>query len=582
MTRLFRAETAFFLLIWLLLLLTFRERGFYDPGSLWHVKVGEIILNEGMPQTDPFSYTFEDHRWVPQQWGAEVLMAITHRIGGFDAMLLAFATGVALLFTLIFRRCMQSGMGPVLAALIVGVCLFVGTFHYYVRPHMFTIALLGWTMMCIVDYERGRCSEWRLAGLIPLYVLWTNLHGGVLGGTMTLGLAVAGWGALFLLNRWRTPTVREGVDLASGEPEELASGEKAHPLPDGQSGALSSRRGACPQAGQGSGCPERSPIQSWRTAFILVAIVIACGLTPFINPHGMEMIRIWQRIVGSTVLPKIITEHMPLDPTSPLGMGVLGLGAFYIVLLAGTIVRTEGEKTGANARTSLPRVSWVIPLVWLVLSFKGIRQGPLFAIVAAVAIADFWPHTIWHQLLVKYGDGSLARTPTPNSGCQVAWAIIPAAVVLLALGLQVGKVSVPVIGYGWAQFDPKIVPVDLNKEVAAYASAVPPGTRIFNDANFGGYLIYYAPSLKIFMDDRCELYGDDWMKRYTDTLGLPPDKLGVEFEQWQAKYHFDRALIMISPTSPKKPMIEQYLLSHPEKWKEVARGQRAAMFERVK
>src|SRR5262249_54163033 len=157
--------------------------------SLWHIKVGGIILNEGMPQTDPFSYTFEGHKWVPQQWGAEVLMAWVHGIGGFDAMLLGFATGVALLFPLVFPPFLQGGMGSLLAALIVGGCLFVGAFHYFVRPHMFTIALLGWTMMCVVDYERGRASILRLVGLIPLYVLWTNLHGGVLGGTMTLGLA---------------------------------------------------------------------------------------------------------------------------------------------------------------------------------------------------------------------------------------------------------------------------------------------------------------------------------------------------------------------------------------------------------
>ena len=47
-------------------------------------------------------------------------------------------------------------------------------------------------------------------------------------------------------------------------------------------------------------------------------------------------------------------------------------GVFYLVMLAGTLPK-------------LPRVSWLIPLVWLVLSFKGIRQGPLFAITAAVA-----------------------------------------------------------------------------------------------------------------------------------------------------------------------------------------------------
>src|SRR6478672_9909806 len=59
MNRLVRPETLFFLAVWLIALLAFRERGFYDPGSLWHVKVGEIILKDGMPHTDPFSYTFE-------------------------------------------------------------------------------------------------------------------------------------------------------------------------------------------------------------------------------------------------------------------------------------------------------------------------------------------------------------------------------------------------------------------------------------------------------------------------------------------------------------------------------------------
>src|SRR4029078_8791609 len=122
-----------------------------------------------------------------------------------------------------------------LAAVIVGGVLCVGAFHYFVRPHMFTIAFLAWTMMCVIDYERGRCTEWRLAGLIPLYVLWVNLHGGVLGGTMTLGLAVAGWGLLFSANLGRKGG---GNDDASSP----------HP------------RGFV------------TPIKNWRTAFTLVAI----------------------------------------------------------------------------------------------------------------------------------------------------------------------------------------------------------------------------------------------------------------------------------------------------------------------
>ena len=125
MKRLFRPETAFFLAVWLILLVTFRERGFYDPGALWHIKVGELILDRGFPHTDPFTYTFEGHTWIPQQWGAEVLMAWAHRVGGLDTLLLGFTALIAGLFTAIFRRATQAGMGPLLAGLIVGGALLL-------------------------------------------------------------------------------------------------------------------------------------------------------------------------------------------------------------------------------------------------------------------------------------------------------------------------------------------------------------------------------------------------------------------------------------------------------------------------
>ncbi len=553
MTRLLRPETLFFLFVWLLMLFAFRERGFWDPGSLWHIKVGDIILNQGMPQTDPFSYTFENKPWVPQQWGSEVLMSKAHTLGGLDLMLLAFSTGVALLFTLIFRRCivaptsdvpgtaMGGGMGPILAALVVGACIFVGAFHYYVRPHMFTIAMLGWTMMCIIDYERGWCSIWRLVGLIPLYVLWTNLHGGVLGGTMSLGLAVAGWGVLFLASGGRKPTVLDGYE-------------------------------------QGTNVP-RSPIQSWPTAFALVGIVVACLLTPLINPHGLRMLDIWYRLLVSKVMPVVISEHKPMDVSSDTGMMIVALGAFYIVLLLGTLPKW-------------PRVSWLIPLVWLILTFKSIRHGPLFAITTAVCIADMWRYTYWHRYLVKNGDGSLAwdpeeepaRVATVRNG--TLWWVIPAVVVLLSVALQVARVPVPVIGYDWVRLDTNEVPVDLNDAVAKYAASVPPGTRIFNDLDLGGYMIYFAPTLKIYMDDRCELYGDDMLQSYVDAIKMPPEEFGVIFEGWREKWGFDRAIICSNPRDETKPdngksSRELYFLAHPERWREVARGKRAVMFERV-
>ena len=113
------------------------------------------------------------------------------------------------------------------------------------------------------------------------------------------------------------------------------------------------------------------------------------------------MLRTWQRIVGSKVMAEIVNEHMPLDLAREPDQVVVGFAAFYLLLLLGTL-------------PARPRVTWLIPLVWFVLTLKGIRQGPLFVIIAAVAIADLWPHTVWYRLLKKYGE-SLTRDPADTA-----------------------------------------------------------------------------------------------------------------------------------------------------------------------
>ncbi len=35
-----------------------------------------------------------------------------------------------------------------------------------------------------------------------------------------------------------------------------------------------------------------------------------------------------------------------------------------------------------------------------------------------------------------------------------------------------------------------------------------------NDMLFGGFLIFYTPRLQVFVDDRCDLYGDKFLLDY--------------------------------------------------------------------
>jgi hypothetical protein len=512
--RCLHAETIVFLALWIVLLALLPERAFYDPGSLWHIVVGEIILTQGMPQSDPFSFTCAGQRWVPQQWGAEVLMALLHRLGQLDLLFLTFTATLAALYTWLFHRALRLGMTPLLALLLLSVCLFAGAFHYYVRPHMVTIAAMAWTMAVILDAENENLPSWRLYTLPPLYVLWTNLHGGVLGGILLLGLAASAWGALFLLQRYC------GMALAV------------------------------------------TPFRHWGDIRIWSGVLLACALAPLINPHGWEMFLIWQSIVTSPVLPRVIGEHMPLDPTRPFTWPTLTLGAAYLLLLL----------------SALPtiRIAWLLPLLWFFLSFQSIRQSPLFAVTAAVTLPTLWPSTRFYRWLSCYSDGTLVHPPAPRSW-QAGMFLTPLLAISVALTLQLTRTPLPLLGAGWARLSPTMTPIELHDTLAHYARTLPEGTPIFNDPNFGGFLIYFTPQFKIFMDDRCELYGDAWLQHYTETIALPPEQLGPIFEQWQQRYGFPLALVATSPHAPKNSL-ERYLLSRPDRWQEIARCQAAVLF----
>jgi len=499
----FRSQTWLFLFFWLLAMGLLRSSAFEDPGSLWHIRVGDWIWDHGrIMQTDPFTFTFTGHPWRPQQWAGECLISLLHRLGGLDALLLALAVLLAGFASWLAGRFIRAGLHPVLAAALVLLGLIVASFHFYIRPHMATIVFMGWVMGRIVDFESGRITWKQWAWLVPVTIVWTNLHGGVLGGLATVGLAGAGWALLALMGR-------------------------------------------------------ESPIKSWRILIFLILILAISGIALLVNPYGFGMLKIWNSIVDSKLLPQIVTEHQPVRLSNLNGLAVVGFGAFYILMLASTLPKW-------------PHVSWLIPLVWFGLSLHSIRHGPLFCVVALVSLADMFPNTIWFRWLQKHGDTLVRREVTAGKNGEertwLAW-LIPAALTILCLWLQAVRLQVPLLGSGWVWLNPKEVPVDLLEPLQEYARNKPEGTPVFNDANFGGFLIYFTPKLRIFMDDRCELYGDPWMADYMDMMKSHPERI----EEHRAKYGFDRALVTVD-----SPM-DRYL-GRSLQWREVARGQKAVLY----
>lgn len=83
---------------------------------------------------------------------------------------------------------------------------------------------------------------------------------------------------------------------------------------------------------------------------------------------------------------------------------------------------------------------------------------------------------------------------------------------------------------------------------------------------FGGFLIYQTPRLRVFIDDRCELYGDHFLLDYETANS---DKIN----EWIGKYNIPLALV--ETKSPFHAHLEKDF-----QWKKVKAGRSAVLYMR--
>jgi hypothetical protein len=467
------------------------ERFLYDPGTFWHIATGEKILHEGFIAHDPYTFTFAGTPWIPYQWLGEVGMALVHRVGGFDGVLVIATALAAGLFAWLGVRLVRIGLHPIFAFGLLLLALASTANHFHARPLLLTMIAMAWTMDRLIAFESGRIGLNSLSWLVPMFAVWSNIHGGMLGGLGTLGFAIAGWKVYRFL-----------------------------------------------------GWP--SPIDGVRTLLGLSLIFILCGLTAFASPYGADLPRTWMLIMNMPKLPELIVEHTRFTFTDPRGWPMLVFAGLYLFCLCG--VRHK------------PRVVWLLPLVWLAQAMLRVRHGSLFTIVGMVALIDLWPQTRWAQwLAVKRPDVFSPAVGERRTACGIALTAL--ICVGIALIVQAAGLRVPLIGVGSAKLDPKAWPVELLDTIREHEpkSAGQPA-RIFNDYTDGGFLIYFAPRYKVFVDDRCEVFGDDWLEEFV-RAGESSEATTAAMERWQKQYgEFDFALTRTDTE------FDKYLAAHPQEW----------------
>ena len=154
-----------------------------DGDTGWHVRTGEWILaHHQVPHTDLFSFSRPGAPWFAWEWLWDVLFAMLHQRWGLAAVVLASMTVICLttmgLFRLVRRKCNNGLVAIAVTLLATGAC----SIHWFARPHLFTLLFFAVTLHIA---DRACEQQWPpgsrpvlLWWLVPLTLLWTNLHGG--------------------------------------------------------------------------------------------------------------------------------------------------------------------------------------------------------------------------------------------------------------------------------------------------------------------------------------------------------------------------------------------------------------------
>jgi len=434
------------------------DRLLLDPDTQWQITVGQWILDHrAVPETDVYSFTMRGQPWISTQWLAQVAYAKIYAWFGWAGPVVLAAAASAATFALLARS-LSRHLSDSATLVFVSVALALTAPHLLARPHVLALpVMVAWIGGLIAAADRHRApSFW----LLPLMVLWANLHGGFVFGLVMIA-----------------PIALDAVVNAQAP-------------------------------------SRRSLVLRWA-AFAAAALVAGCC-----TPYGWNALLASQKILALGSALPLITEWRPAD------FGVLR--PFEICLLGGIgLALYRGIK--------LPPLRIVLLLGLIHMALAQARAGEILALLAPLVLAA--------PLARQIGGADLAGShlATPARGVLFAG---------VAVALVTGTLAFASVH--------RFAPNTTNSPVAAVAELKKLKLeRVFNDYDFGGYLI--ASGVAPFIDGRTELYGEKFFVDHNAASGLmEPDNL---FRLLDA-YKIEATLMRTRSAATK-------LLDHIDGWQKV-------------
>jgi hypothetical protein len=155
-----------------------------DNSFFTHLATGRLILDHGIPSTDPYTFTAHGEPWTVQSWLASTAYAGAESLFGYVGIRLLVGLASAALAYVLWRLTEPAGAVVARVILLMPV-IAVGSESWSERPMLF--GLLGLALVALLAEGHGRA--WLAA---PLFWVWVNTHGSFPLGAVLLGTLIVG------------------------------------------------------------------------------------------------------------------------------------------------------------------------------------------------------------------------------------------------------------------------------------------------------------------------------------------------------------------------------------------------------
>jgi hypothetical protein len=163
-----------------------------DLDFWWHLKTGQIIWEQKQFQhTEIYSFTAPGRPYIDHEWLFQVIQYLLYAPGGPLAVILFKCGILILIYLLIVRFLLQKGIHPWIVIPLIAVSIAGGRTRFVERPEIFTELFLICSYLWIQKYLETK--NWKyLIPVLPVIVLWSNIHAAVILGLILQGVFLAG------------------------------------------------------------------------------------------------------------------------------------------------------------------------------------------------------------------------------------------------------------------------------------------------------------------------------------------------------------------------------------------------------